>query len=201
MSDLLDPKYKGMIALNGDPTQASAGFHGVVMAALANGGSADNLAPGVEFFKKLSDSGNLLPVDPNPATIKSGQTPCVIDWEYNNAAQTGALAGTIDWKVTIPTDAPPVAAYYLQAINKDAPHPAAARLWEEYLYSPDGSNEWIRGFARPATLDAMTKAGTVDTAALGALSVANGTPVVLTQDQIKAGQDYLKTNWNFITIK
>jgi putative spermidine/putrescine transport system substrate-binding protein len=190
-----------MVALNGDPTTASAGFHGVVLAALANGGSADNLAPGVDFFKKLSDMGNLLPVDPSPATIKSGQTPCVIDWEYNNAAQTNVLKGTIDWKVTIPSDAPPVAAYYIQAINKDAPHPAAARLWEEYLYSPDGSNEWIRGFARPATLAAMQTAGTVDTAALGALSAANGTPVVLTLDQITKGQDALKASWTFISIK
>lgn len=201
MADLLDPKYKGMIALNGDPTQASAGYHGVVLAALANGGSADDLTPGVEFFKKLNDMGNLLPVDPNPATIKSGQTPCVIDWEYNNAAQTGVLKGTIDWKVTIPSDAPPIAAYYLQAINKDAPHPAAARLWQEYLYSPEGSNGWLQGFARPATLDAMIKAGTVDQAALAALSVASGTPVVLTQDQIKTGQEGLKASWTFITIK
>lgn len=201
MADLLKPEYKGMIALNGDPTQASAGYHGVVLAALANGGSADNLTPGVEFFKKLNDSGNLLPVDPNPATIKSGQTPCVIDWEYNNAAQTAVLAGTIDWKVTIPTDAPPVAAYYLQAINVDAPHPAAARLWMEYLYSPEGSNEWLRGFARPATQEAMVKAGTIDKAALAAVAVANGTPVVLTQDQIKAGQEALKASWTFITIK
>lgn len=201
MSDLLDPKYKGMIALNGDPLQASAGFYGVVMAALANGGSPDDIAPGVEFFKKLFEAGNLLPVDPNPATIKSGQTPCVIDWEYNNSAQTAALAGTIDWKVTIPSDAPPVAAYYIQAINIDAPHPAAARLWQEYLYSPDGSNEWLRGFARPATLAAMEKAGTVDKTALSALAPANGTPVTLTVAQNTAGKDYLTANWNFITIK
>ena len=137
----------------------------------------------------------------SPATIKSGQTPCVIDWEYNNAAQTNVLKGTIDWKVTIPSDAPPVAAYYIQAINKDAPHPAAARLWEEYLYSPDGSNEWIRGFARPATLAAMQANGTVDATALGALSQTSGTPVVLTEDQITKGQNALKSSWTFITIK
>ena len=201
MADLLKPEYKGMVALNGDPTQASAGYHGVVLASLANGGSADDLAPGVEFFKKLNDAGNLLPVDPSPATIKSGQTPCVIDWEYNNAAQTAALAGTIDWKVSIPSDAPPVAAYYLQAVNKDAPHPAAARLWMEYIYSPEGSNGWLKGFARPATLAAMIKNGTVDQAALDALSVATETPVVLTQDQIKNGQEGLKSSWTFITIE
>jgi putative spermidine/putrescine transport system substrate-binding protein len=201
MSDLLDPKYKGMVALNGDPTQAAAGFYGVVMASLANGGSADDISKGVDFFKQLNTAGNLLPVDPNPATIKSGQTPCVIDWLYNNRAQTDALKGTIDFQVTIPSDAPPVAAYYIQAINKNAPHPAAARLWEEYLYSPDGSNGWLKGYAVPATIAAMQANNTVDAAALAALPPTTQTPVVLTQDQITKGQDYLKANWNFITIK
>ena len=60
-----------------------------------------------------------------------------------------------------------VGAYYIQAINKDAPHPAAARLWEEFLYSDEGQNIWLQGFARPVRLDAMVKAGTVDKAALG----------------------------------
>lgn len=200
VADLLKPEYKGKIALNGDPTAASAGFHGVVTASLANGGSADDIGPGVDFFKQLNDSGNLLPVDPTPATIASGQTPCVIDWEYNNAAQTVALAGKIDWKVIIPSDAPPVAAYYIQAINKDAPHPAAARLWEEFLYSAEGQNLWLAGFARPILQDKMIKDGTIDQAALGKLAAANGAPVVLTQAQLTKGQDYLKANWT-ITIK
>ena len=94
-----DAKYKGKVALNGDPLKASAGFNGVVMAALANGGSADNICPGVDFFKKLADSGNLIPVDPNPGTIAAGTTPIVIDWTYNNGAQTAVLAPKgITWK-------------------------------------------------------------------------------------------------------
>ncbi len=201
MADLLTAKYKGLVALNGDPTQAAAGFYGVVMASLANGGTPDNIAPGVDFFKKLNDAGNLLPVDPNPATIKSGQTPCVIDWLYNNRAQTDALKGTMDFQVSIPSDSPPVAAYYIQAINKDAPNPAAARLWEEYLYSPAGSNGWLKGYAVPATIAAMEANGTVDSAALAALPKTTQTPVTLTQDQITKDQAYLTANWNFITIK
>jgi len=122
VSDLADAKYKGKVALNGDPLKASAGFNGVVMAALANGGSADDVAPGVAFFKTLADSGNLLPVDPNPATIASGQTPIVIDWTYNNGAQTAVLAPKgITWKTVIPSDAAAVASFYNDAINKDAP--------------------------------------------------------------------------------
>ena len=201
VADLLKPEYAGMVALNGNPTSAGAGFNGVVMASLANGGSADDIAPGVEFFKQLNEAGNLLPVDPSPATIASGQTPCVIDWEYNNAAQTAALSPQgLDWQVVIPSDAPPVASYYNQAINKEAPHPAAARLWEEYLYSPEGQNTWLKGFARPVLLDKLVADGTVDQEAFDALAPASGTPVQLNDAQIAAAQEYLAANWD-ITIE
>ena len=194
VNDLLKPEYRGKVALNGNPTQASAGFHGVMMAALANGGSADDIAPGVEFFKKLKEAGNFLPVDPTPATIASGQTPVVIDWEYLNVAQTEALKGQRDWKLVVPEGAV-VGAFYVQAINKDAPHPAAARLWEEFLYSDEGQNIWLQGFARPVRIDAMMKAGTVDKEAVANLPAVKGTPVFLTQDQLASQQKYLLENW------
>ena len=91
VNDLLRPEYNGKVALNGDPTQAGAGFSGVLMVALSQGGSVDDVAPGVEFFRKLKAAGNLLPVDPTPATVESGQTPVVIDWNYLNAAETAKL--------------------------------------------------------------------------------------------------------------
>ena len=86
VNDLLKPELKGKVALNGDPTQAGAAFSGVMMVALSQGGSPDDIAPGVEFFRKLHEAGNFLPVDPTPATIESGQTPVVIDWDYLNVA-------------------------------------------------------------------------------------------------------------------
>jgi putative spermidine/putrescine transport system substrate-binding protein len=196
VADLLKPEYAGMVALNGNPTTAGAGFHGVVMASLANGGSPDDIAPGVEFFNQLNEAGNLLPLDPSPGTIASGQTPCVIDWEYTNAAQTDALAGQIDWQVAIPTDAPPVASYYVQAINKDAPHPAAARLWQEYVFSPEGQNTWLRGYARPVLQEKLIADGTIDQEALDKLAPASGTPVQLDQEQLAAAQAYLGENWS-----
>ena len=195
MNDLLKPEYRGKVALNGNPTKASAGLHGVMMAALANGGSADDIAPGVEFFHKLKEAGNFLPVDPVPATIASGQTPVVIDWEYLNVAQTDALKGKRDWKLIVPAGAV-VGAFYIQAINKDAPHPAAARLWQEFLYSDEGQNIWLQGFARPVRIDAMIKAGTVDKEAVANLPAVKGTPVFLTQDQLKKAQEYLLENWD-----
>jgi putative spermidine/putrescine transport system substrate-binding protein len=195
VADLLKPEYKGKVALNGDPTQAGAAFAGVMMASLANGGSADDISKGVEFFKKLKAAGNLLPVDPSPATIKAGQTPVVIDWDYLNVAQGKSLKGTnIDWKTVVPQNAV-YGSYYVQAINKQAPHPAAARLWQEFLYSDQGQNLWLAGGARPVRADAMTKAGTIDKAALSALPQTTGTPVLLTQQQSDKAAAFLKDNW------
>jgi putative spermidine/putrescine transport system substrate-binding protein len=194
VADLLKPEYAGKVALNGDPTQASAGYHGVMMANLGSGGTPDDISKGVDFFKQLKAAGNLLPVDPTPATIASGQTPVVIDWDYLNVAQTKELAGKVDWKVVVPQNAV-VGAYYIQAISKDAPHPAAARLWQEFLYSSDGQNIWLQGFARPVLADQMEKDGTIDKAAFAALPPTQGSPVVLTQAQLTKAQDYLKANW------
>jgi len=85
--------------------------------------------------------------------------------------------------------------YYVQAISKDAPHPAAARLWEEFLYSDEGQNLWLKGGARPVRADAMVKAGTIDATAFAALPKVEGTPVFLTDEQTTKAKDYLAANW------
>jgi putative spermidine/putrescine transport system substrate-binding protein len=194
LTDLLGPAYKGKVALNGDPTQAGAAFSGVVMAALGNGGSADDISKGVDFFAKLKKAGNFLPVDPTPTTIESGQTPVVIDWDYLNVAQGQKLTGKLTWKTVVPANAV-VGSYYVQAINADAPHPAAARLWEEFLYSDAGQNLWLEGGARPVRADTMDKAGTLDKTAFAALPPVTGTPVFLTADQTQKATTYLTANW------
>ena len=191
-NDLLKPEFKGKVALNGDPTTASAAANGVLMAAIANGGTVDDIAPGVNFFVKLKEAGNFVPVDPTPATIESGQTPVVIDWDYLNAAETKKIP---TWKVFVPSNAL-VGGYYFQAINKDGPHPAAARLWQEFLYSDEGQNLFLKGLARPVRADAMEKAATVDANLLKALPAVQGTSVVATDAQSKAMADYLGANWS-----
>jgi putative spermidine/putrescine transport system substrate-binding protein len=186
--ELLEPAYEGQVALNGDPTQAAAAFSGVFAAALANGGSFDDIAPGVEFFGKLAESGNFLKLDPTPATIESGQSPIVIDWDYTNAAQAIKLADRLEWTVAVPTDGL-VAQYY-------APHPAAARLWQEFLYSDEGQNLWLAGQARPVRLPAMEEAGTADADALKALPEVTGEVTYPTQEQIDAANQVLAREWS-----
>jgi putative spermidine/putrescine transport system substrate-binding protein len=195
VADLLKPEYKGKVALNGDPTQAGAAFAGVMMASLANGGSADDISKGVDFFKKLKAAGNFLPVDPTPATVKAGQTPVVIDWDYLNVAQGKSLKGTnIDWKTVVPQNAV-YGSYYVQAINKQAPHPAAARLWQEFLYSDEGQNLYLQGGARPVRADSMVSKGTIDQAAFDLLPPVNGAATIVTVEQNQAATKYLEANW------
>ena len=191
VDDLLKPEYNGKVALNGDPTQAGAAFSGVLMVALSQGGSADDIAPGVEFFRKLKAAGNFLPVDPTPASIESGQTPVVIDWNYLNAAETKKLPS---WQVMVPPDNA-VAGFYYQAINKDAPHPAAARLWQEFLYSDEGQNLFAQGGVRPVRADNMMAAGTLDKAVAGQLPIIDGPVTVPSPDQTEKATKYLSDNW------
>lgn len=196
MNDLLDPKFKGAFALNGNPTQAGAAFSGVVMAALANGGSPDDISAGVDWFVKAKQAGTFVALDPTPATIASGQTGAVIDWSYNQMAATAALKEQgQDWKMFVPDNAA-VGSYYVQAINADAPHPAAARLWEEFLFSPDAQNLFMAGGAQPVTYEAMKTAGTLDAEAAKNLPATSSPIVQLTADQQKAASDYLNANWS-----
>ena len=191
MDDLLTKEFKGKVALNGDPTAAGAAFSGVLMASLAYGGNGDDIAPGVDYFQRLNEVGNFLPVDPTAATIESGQTPVVIDWDYLNAAETAKLP---TWKVVIPAGAV-VGGFYFQAINADAPHPAAARLWEEFLYSDEGQNLWLAGGARPVRADAMVSEGTIDEDLYDALPAVDGTPLIPTNEQTELMAAYLAENW------
>lgn len=191
LEDLLDPKFKNSVALNGDPTQAGAAFAGVAMASLGNGGSADDISKGVEFFGDLKKAGNFVPVQASPATIKSGETPVVFDWDYLNAAQ---VAENPNWKVVVPEGAV-LGSYYNQAINKEAPHPAAARLWQEFLFSDEGQNLWLKGGARPVRMDAMTEAKTIDAELSAALPAVEGEPVFLSTEQTTAATEVLTSTW------
>jgi len=166
---LLSGPYKNMVALNGSPTQAGAAFAGVYAAALANGGSFGNIAPGIAYFKQLKQAGNFVPVTGSASTMQSGQTPILIWWDYLLASEVGAKYKNL--KIVIPSDAH-YAAYYDQAVSKYAPDPAAARLWEEYLYSTAGQNLFLDGGTRPIELPALVSAGSEDKTAYAALPPA-----------------------------
>ena len=169
--DLLKPDYKGKVAMNGSPLTAGSGVAGVFGAALANGGSLGNVGPGIDFFAKLKSVGNWLPVDASPQTVASGQTPIVIDWDYLNLAYAKEFPAA-NWKVTVPADGV-YGSYYCQAINATAPHPWAARLWQEFMYSDQGQIIWLKGFTHPARFQDLSNRKVIPKALLTALPSAS----------------------------
>jgi putative spermidine/putrescine transport system substrate-binding protein len=165
--DLLGSAYRNKVALNGNPLTSNSAVSGVFAAALANGGSLNNVGPGIDFFRQLKKAGNFIPVDGTPQTVASGQTPIVIDWDYLNLGYR-KLYPAAAWRTVIPTDGV-YGSFYCQAINASAPHPNAARLWLEFLYSDQGQLLWLKGYSHPARFQDMAKRKKIPAALLKAL--------------------------------
>ena len=165
--DLLKPAYKNKVALNGNPLSSNSAVSGVFAAALANGGSVNDVGPGIEFFHKLKQAGNFIPVDGTPQTVASGQTPIVIDWDYLNLAYKKEFPA-VRWTTVVPSDGV-YGSFYCQAVNATAPHPNAAKLWMEFLYSDQGQLIWLKGYSHPARFRDLVKHKKVPAALLKAL--------------------------------
>src|SRR6266498_1945932 len=159
-NDLLDPAYNGQVALSGDPRTSNQAIQSVYAAALANGGSLDDAQPGLDFFKKLNDAGNLVPTISNNGLVAKGETPVRITWDYNALAAIDSFAGNPKATVVVPKTGR-FAGVYVQAISAYAPHPNAAKLWMEYLYSDEGQLAWLKGYCHPIRFSELSKKGKV----------------------------------------
>jgi putative spermidine/putrescine transport system substrate-binding protein len=192
-SDLLKPEYKGQVALAGDPTVSNQAISGVWAAGIANGGSLDNAAPGLDFFKQLNDKGNFVPIIAKTANVAAGDSPIRIAWTYNALADKDSLKGNPPITVVVPKSGR-FGGMYVQAISAFAPHPNAAKLWMEYLYSDAGQNTWLSGYCNPIRYDDMVKNKAVDTAAQAKLPDTSGA-LLPTLDQITKATDVIAKGW------
>lgn len=195
-AELDDPQYVGKVALTGNPAQGESGFNAVWAAAMATGGSLDDIQPGIDFMASLSQSGILIPVEANAGTLETGETPIIINWDYLNlAVADDTAAAGVDFQVVIPIDGT-MASYYAASINADAPHPAAARLWIEFMYSDEGQNILLNGYTRPVRFDALVTAETVDTSAADKLPAIASGFVFPSEEQRGAANLILAEKWD-----
>lgn len=196
-ADLKDPKYKGLVALNGDPRESGAAFAAVMAASIANGGSADDIMPGIEFFAELKTSGNLGGTDVTKETVLSGETPIAIDWSYNLPGLLGDLeAAGLTVEVNYPSDGV-YGGFYAQGVVKNSPNQACSKLWQEHIVSDEGALGYLEGGAIPARYEALDAAGLITEDMKSNLPPAELISQVsfLTPEQIAAAKETLAAQW------
>ena len=196
-ADLLTPPFKGKVALAGDPRTANQAIMTIGAAAVANGGSFDDVQPGLEFFDKLNKAGNFVPLIAVPGTVDSGETPVTVRWDYNALSNRDKSDGNPSIGVIIPATGV-VAGVYVQAISAYAPHPNAARLWMEFLYSDEGQIIWLKGYGHPVRYADLAARGVIpaDVASKMPPAAAYTKAVFPTLDQQATLKKFIADNWD-----
>ena len=161
-ADLKDPKYAAMVAIPGDPRTGNSSMMSLYAAGTAMGGKggADTATAGIAYLKELKAAGNFVEVGGSAQNFAQGTTPIMMDWDYNVLAMRDKLAGNPPMDVVIPSDGV-IAGVYVQAISAYAPHPNAAKLWMEYIYSDEGQLGWLSGYCHPIRFNDMAARGVI----------------------------------------
>ena len=149
-ADLTDEKYKGSIVYL-DPRSTGQGQVVVFAAALGNGGSMDDIQPGVDYLAKLHQSGNVLrTVGTTPyAQFLKGEIPIYIGYE-NDGLKAKFKDGMGDAvEVVMPEEASAAAPYAISMV-KNGPNPAAAKLWLNFIMTDEGQARFADGYVRPS---------------------------------------------------
>jgi putative spermidine/putrescine transport system substrate-binding protein len=198
-ADLLGADYKNAVALAGDPRASNQAIQGVYAAGLAqaNGQAGKAADAGLKFFAELNKNGNFVPVIGKAASLAQGATPIIIRWDYNALADRDTLKGNPPVDVVVPKSGV-VAGVYVQAISAYAPHPNAAKLWMEYLYSDEGQLGWLKGYCHPIRFEDLVKHNKVPADMLAKLPPAEAysKAVFPTLAQQAAAKEEITKNWD-----
>jgi putative spermidine/putrescine transport system substrate-binding protein len=195
-ADLLKDEYAASVALSGDPRTSNQAILGVQNASLANGGTLEDPSAGLKFFADLNSKGNYVPVIANNALVARGETPIRITWDYNALAGADSFEGNPPVDVVVPSDSR-IAGVYVQAISAYAPHPNAAKLWMEYLYSDEGQLLWMKGYCHPIR-EADLRARNVVPAELASKLPDVSGAVFPTVDQLVKGKEVITSQWDSV---
>ncbi len=199
--DLLKPEYANSVALAGDPRAANQAILSVYAAGLAAaGGDASKASEaGLDFFKQLNDKGNFVPVIGKASSLAQGTTPIIVRWDYNALADRDTLDGNPPVEVVVPKSGV-LAGVYAQAISAYAPHPNAARLWLEYIYSDEGQLGFLKGYCHPARFNQLVSEGKVPQEVLDKLPPAEAytRAVFPTLEEQDANKNAVTGGWDSV---
>ena len=200
-ADLLKAEYKNAVALAGDPRASNQAIQAVYAAGLSKGGAAGEAAGTAASSSSRSSTPRAISCRSigKAATLAQGQTPILITWDYNALAGRDTLNGNPPVDVVVPKTGV-VAGVYVQAISAFAPHPNAAKLWMEYLYSDEGQLGWLKGYCHPIRFNDLAKKGEIPQEMLDKLppAAAYEAAVFPTLDEQAAAKEAITKNWDAV---
>ena len=161
---LLAPELKGRVALAGDPVTSGEGQFAVLLMNALRGGASGDVSAGIEFLRELHEAGTLSGELATTGSVRAGRHQVVFGWSYTQLALGGAMrasGGSWAWQAWEPAL---LGAYYAQAVVADAPHPAAARLWQEFVFGNVAQNIWLQEGATPVLFSFLSSDGRLETA-------------------------------------
>jgi putative spermidine/putrescine transport system substrate-binding protein len=139
-----------------------------------------------------------VPIIATSATIAAGDTPIAIRWTYNALANrdSTAASGGPKIEVVVPKSVR-FAGVYVQAISAYAPHPKAAQLWEEFLYSDEGQNLWLKGYCHPIRYEDLVAKNAVPAEQLAKLPDVTGA-VFPSLEQLDKAKALITGQWDAV---
>lgn len=195
---------KASFAMLGDPRSSQPLAGGLSMltvmsAAIANGGSIDNVEPGIDLLSTLVDKGIFAPLTGTgllglPETAGNGESPIRTLFSFDEPlAQYNASLNKTKIQGNPPSDGLLVSSYP-QGLAKGAVHPSAAKLWIEFLQSDIGAELFLRNGAIPVRTLAIRAKGTDELRALLPPEAVSSAPTP-TVEQMRAAQKVIDAKW------
>ncbi|HEX9838259.1 MAG TPA: ABC transporter substrate-binding protein, partial [Anaerolineales bacterium] len=111
-------------------------------------------------------------------------------------AAIDSFAGNPQAVFVVPTTGQ-FAGVYVQAISAYAPHPNAAKLWMEFLYSDEGQLLYMEGYCHPAREADMRDRGVVPEELSAKLPDISGA-VFPTAEQLITAKELITTQWDSV---
>ncbi|HLN86424.1 MAG TPA: extracellular solute-binding protein, partial [Candidatus Limnocylindrales bacterium] len=134
--DLLDPKWKGKLGLE---DAAYVWFVNMI--------KMKGEKQGVEFMRRLARQDVSLRASTTLLTnlVAAGEIPIAIDLYADDVERTKKAGAPLDWMAFDPLIVHTIAG----GINKNAPHPNAAKLFMDFLLSEEGQRIYLSENRQP----------------------------------------------------
>lgn len=182
------------LSVPGDPRTTASTAHALLMLDSAVG-PKPTVGAGVAYLQKLADAGQLSDAYANLKSMRHGQT-VVLDWNYMQDFYTKRHEPhDIRWKYFVPPGAEIVASHGL-AINADALHPAAGRLWEEFMFTGRIQELLSDGGAMPTLFEFLKSDGSISRGAGSALPFLTARPHIPSSAELADARARAATVWN-----